>query len=78
MDLVTWDAVKHMNPIEALYEFAMQHDLEGDLIQFSPYHFRLKTKKCTIDLWPTSGSFRIDHKSPTQRYLEINELEKYI
>lgn len=57
-------------------EFMYENKLENQTIQFSQYHWRIKTFKGKVDIWP--GSKKYYTKGISNKYKELNELLTYI
>lgn len=63
---------------ETLETFMYENGLENNTQQFSPYHFRIKTDKVTIDIWAGAKKFYIKGMGGSTRYNDINELKEYL
>ena len=61
-----------------LEEFLYENELHEKATQFSPYHFRIKTDKVTMDIWAGAKKFYIKGTSGSASYKDINELKKYL
>ena len=61
--------------IQELEDFCCANDLERELKQFSPYHFRLLGK---IDIWPGRKILYIQGRNHSENYWDINDLKKYV
>ena len=72
------NAIKWENGNKDLENFMYENELEDNTEQFSPYHFRIKTSKATIDIWAGVKKFYIHGLGCSTHYNNINELKKYI
>ena len=61
--------------IQELEDFCCANDLERELKQFSPYHFRIVGK---IDIWPGRKIYYIPGWNHSKSYSNLNELKKYV
>jgi hypothetical protein len=59
-----------------LYENGLYDNAE--VMQYSPYHFRIITGKSTIDIWAGVKKYYVHGTSRSYRYQNINELKQYI
>lgn len=59
--------------IEALLDFIYKNDLEKNLIQFTPYHFRFVGEK-TVDIWPSSHKMFVHGTSGSVEYDYVEDL----
>lgn len=63
---------------EKLEKFIYENGLENNTTQLSPYHFRIKTLKATIDIWAGSKKFFIKGTGGATEYKTPSELKKYL
>ena len=61
-----------------LEEWLYENELYDQSAQLSPYHWRIKTIKATIDVWAGSKKFYIKGTGGSTTYQDINELKKYL
>lgn len=56
---------------EKLMNFLCENDLEKEVHQFSPYHFRIKER---LDVWPGSKKYYVRGTSGSQSYGSVQEI----
>ena len=55
-----------------------ENSLEDKVVQFSQYHWRIKTQKATVDVWAGSKKYWIHGTSGSRAYKTLQELKQYI
>lgn len=70
--------IKWEKGTEELENFLYETELYDKAQQFSPYHFRITTEYCIMDIWAGVKKFYIRGTSGSACYTDINELKKYL
>lgn len=71
-------ALKYSIVNSAFESFMYANGIEDSCVQLSPYHWRIKTYKATIDVWPGSKKFWIHGTGGSRIFDTIQELKQYL